>query len=149
MRALRFVSPQIVCLAALTQTEPVLGDLAEATPGSTRYMEATIYITAWQALAGVAKVNERSTAALVVWKRNAVFCWTARAVDRNFSGIAAKRQRWSQGDQVSLVSGTCWFLVGVSVQFVSPCEAGGSTLLCVVALFPSLHRPVVTAAPHR
>lgn len=63
MRALRFVSPQIVCLAALTQTEPVLGDLAEATSGSTRYIEATIYITAWQALAGVAKVNERSTAA--------------------------------------------------------------------------------------
>ncbi|CAM9980606.1 unnamed protein product, partial [Pylaiella littoralis] len=46
---------QIVCLVALTQTEPVLGDLKEATPGSTRYMEATIYITAWQALAGVAK----------------------------------------------------------------------------------------------
>ncbi|CAM9206355.1 unnamed protein product [Ectocarpus fasciculatus] len=46
---------QIVCLSALTQTEPVLGDLKEATPGSTRYLEATIYITAWQALAGVAK----------------------------------------------------------------------------------------------
>ncbi|CAB1108883.1 unnamed protein product [Ectocarpus sp. CCAP 1310/34] len=46
---------QIVCLSALTQTEPVLGDLKEATPGNTRYLEATIYITAWQALAGVAK----------------------------------------------------------------------------------------------
>eukprot|EP00903_Cladosiphon_okamuranus_P007581 g7354.t1 len=46
---------QIICLAALTQTEPVLGDLSEATSGSTRYIEATIYITAWQALAGVAK----------------------------------------------------------------------------------------------
>ncbi|CAM9245362.1 unnamed protein product [Scytosiphon promiscuus] len=46
---------QIACLAALTQTEPILGDLKEATPGSTRYLEATIYITAWQALAGVAK----------------------------------------------------------------------------------------------
>lgn len=47
---------QIACLVALTQTEPVLGDLSEATSGSTRYLEATIYITAWQALAGVAKV---------------------------------------------------------------------------------------------
>ncbi|CAM9266029.1 unnamed protein product, partial [Hapterophycus canaliculatus] len=46
---------QIACLAALTQTEPILGDLKEATPGSTRYFEATVYITAWQALAGVAK----------------------------------------------------------------------------------------------
>ncbi|CBJ30465.1 putative membrane transporter (ISS) [Ectocarpus siliculosus] len=46
---------QIICLSALTQTEPVLGDLREATPGSRRYLEATIYITAWQALAGVAK----------------------------------------------------------------------------------------------
>eukprot|EP00752_Nemacystus_decipiens_P003165 g2929.t1 len=46
---------QIICLAALTHTEPVLGDLTEATSGSTRYIEATIYITAWQSLAGVAK----------------------------------------------------------------------------------------------
>lgn len=68
-RALRFrnlcpvaVSPKIICLAALTQTEPVLGDLKEATSGSTRYKEATIYITAWQALAGVAKVNARKQA---------------------------------------------------------------------------------------
>ena len=49
--------PQITCLVALTQTEPILGDLTKAKPGSTRYMEATIYITAWQALAGVAKVG--------------------------------------------------------------------------------------------
>ncbi len=51
------VSPQIACFVALTQTDPILGDLKEAQPGSTRYMEATIYITAWQALAGVAKVR--------------------------------------------------------------------------------------------
>lgn len=50
-------SPQIACFVALTQIEPLLGDLTEAQPGSTRYMEATIYITAWQALAGVAKVS--------------------------------------------------------------------------------------------
>lgn len=53
------IRSQILCLTALTQTEPVLGDLKEATPGSTRYLEATIYITAWQALAGVAKVKKR------------------------------------------------------------------------------------------
>lgn len=48
---------QITCLAALTQTEAILGDLSEAKSGSTRYLEATVYITAWQALAGVAKVT--------------------------------------------------------------------------------------------
>eukprot|EP00752_Nemacystus_decipiens_P003589 g3308.t1 len=46
---------QVVCLAALTQTEAIVGDLTEATSGSTPYIEATVYITAWQALAGVAK----------------------------------------------------------------------------------------------
>ncbi|CAM9497833.1 unnamed protein product [Ascophyllum nodosum] len=46
---------QIVCLSALTQTERIVGSLSEATSGSARYMEATLYITAWQTLAGVAK----------------------------------------------------------------------------------------------
>lgn len=53
---------QIVCLTALTQTEPIVGDLDEATSGSTQYLGATIYITAWQALAGVAKVRGANTA---------------------------------------------------------------------------------------
>ena len=57
--AIVFISPQIGCLLALTVKEPILGDLREAKPGSTRYMEATIYITAWQALAGVAKVGRQ------------------------------------------------------------------------------------------
>lgn len=48
---------QIACLAALTQTEGVVGKLANATSGSPAYMKATIYITAWQTLAGVAKVQ--------------------------------------------------------------------------------------------
>ncbi|CAM9804462.1 unnamed protein product, partial [Ascophyllum nodosum] len=46
---------QIVCLSALTQTERIVGSLSEVTSGSARYMEATLYITAWQMLAGVAK----------------------------------------------------------------------------------------------
>lgn len=48
---------QIVCLTALTQTEQIVGSLSEATSGSTRYLEATLYITGWQTLAGVAKVR--------------------------------------------------------------------------------------------
>eukprot|EP00903_Cladosiphon_okamuranus_P018339 g16871.t1 len=49
------LSLQIICLAALTQTEAIVGDLKEATSGSAPYIQATFYITAWQALAGVAK----------------------------------------------------------------------------------------------
>lgn len=49
---------QIACLLALSQTESITGNLEDAS-GTTR-LEATIYITAWQALAGVAKASASS-----------------------------------------------------------------------------------------
>lgn len=49
-----FPLQQIACLVGLTQTEAATGNLDDA-KGTTR-LKATIYITAWQALAGVAKV---------------------------------------------------------------------------------------------
>ncbi|CAM9605603.1 unnamed protein product, partial [Sphacelaria rigidula] len=61
---------QIACLVGLTQLERATGNLDNAA-GTTR-LEATIYITAWQALAGVAKdlmkITGKSTPKLVTKK---------------------------------------------------------------------------------